>query len=74
MISKGPKNMEEDLLTERERKMAEFCRDSCPVCRRARRKQKGLSFWFVTRTEEGICPCCQAHEKVYGKKAHERAE
>ena len=44
---------------------------SCPVCRQARQKQRGLAFWFVKRVESKACPYCQAYEKVYGRKAHE---
>ncbi len=56
--------------TEKDRKMAEFCL-TCPVCSRARKKQRGLTFWFVRNIEGGFCPYCQAYERVYGKKAHE---
>ena len=57
-------------ITERDRQMAEKCR-TCPVCKSARHKQRGLAFWFVKRIEGRFCPNCQAYEKVYGKKAHE---
>ncbi len=50
--------------------MAQKCLE-CPVCRRARRKQRGLAYFFVKRIEQGICPYCQAYERVYGRKAHE---
>lgn len=43
----------------------------CPLCRRARAKQRGAAFWFVRRIEGGLCPYCRAYEKVYGRKAHE---
>ena len=62
--------MEPTEITEKDRKQAEACA-SCPVCRRARRKQRGLAFWFVKTVESGICPNCRAYEKVYGRKAHE---
>ena len=57
-------------ITEKDRKMAQKCVD-CPVCERARVKQKGLAYLFVKFIEGGICPYCAAYEKVYGKKAHE---
>ena len=57
-------------ITERDRKRAQVCLE-CPVCNWARRKQKGLVFWFVTRVESRLCPNCKAYERVYGRKAHE---
>jgi hypothetical protein len=62
--------MQNDAITERERKLAKQCLE-CPLCKRARKKQKGLIFWFVKKLESGICPACKAYEKVYGRKAHE---
>ncbi len=50
--------------------MAKRCVE-CPVCRQARKQQKGFAFWFVKNIENGICPYCAAYERVYGKKAHE---
>lgn len=44
---------------------------NCAICRRARRKQKGLAYELVRRVEERICPFCRAYERVYGRKAHE---
>jgi len=52
------------------RKMAERCLE-CPVCRHARKKQKGPVFWFVRTIESDLCPWCKAYEEVYGRKAHE---
>ena len=57
-------------ITDRDRKMAERC-GSCTACRHARRKQRGLIFWFVKHIENGVCPFCAAYEKVHGRKAHE---
>ena len=57
-------------ISEKDRARAEQCL-SCPVCQRARRKQRGLLFWFVKRVEGRICPACQAYERVYERKAHE---
>jgi hypothetical protein len=62
-----------DMVTEKERALAAKCM-SCPVCKRARRKQRGIAFWFVKHLEGGICPACKAYEKVYGRKAHEPIE
>jgi hypothetical protein len=57
-------------ITEADLKKAAVC-ESCPVCRRARQKQRGLAFWFVKHIEGGFCPACAAYEKVHGRKAHE---
>jgi hypothetical protein len=62
--------MQTDTITEKERKLAEQCL-RCPVCKRARAKQRGLIFWFVKKLESGICPACKAYEKIYNRKAHE---
>jgi Zn ribbon nucleic-acid-binding protein len=59
-----------ETITEEDRKKAESCLN-CPVCSHARKTQRGLAFWFVKNVEGGICPACQAYEKVYGRKAHE---
>jgi len=58
-------------ITEKDRKKAQKCLE-CPVCKHARKKQKGILFWFVKKIESGICPYCKAYEKVYGKKASAR--
>ena len=57
-------------ITEKDREMGQRC-VTCPVCKRARNKQSGLAYWFVKHIENGLCPYCQAYERVYGKKAHE---
>ncbi len=57
-------------ITAKQRKLASQCKD-CPLCQRARVKQRGLAYWFVRRIEGGLCPACKAYEKVYGRKAHE---
>ena len=59
-------------LSDRDRARAQRCVE-CPVCTRARRKQRGLAFWLVKRVESRLCPFCQAYEKVYGRKSHEPA-
>ena len=62
--------MQTDTITEKDRKLAKQCLE-CPLCKRARFKQKGLIFWFVKKLEGSICPACKAYEKVYNRKAHE---
>jgi hypothetical protein len=49
---------------------AKFCKDKCPVCKRARAKGKGFLYWFV-KIERKICPNCKAYEKVFNKPAYE---
>jgi hypothetical protein len=56
--------------SDKDRKLAQVC-VHCPVCTRARRKQRGVAFWLVKRVEVGLCPFCKAYERVYGRKAHE---
>lgn len=53
-----------------DRTLARVC-VNCPVCRRARRTQKGAAFELVRRVESRVCPFCRAYERVYGRKAHE---
>ena len=62
--------MNQQTITDQDRAMAQFC-VKCPLCRNARREQKGLFFWFVKSIEGGLCPYCKAYERVYGRKAHE---
>ncbi len=62
--------MSAQTITEQDRAMAQKCLE-CAVCKRARHKQRGLAFWFVKHIEGGMCPYCQAYERVYGRKAHE---
>jgi Zn ribbon nucleic-acid-binding protein len=62
--------MSDSVITEEDRKLAQKCVE-CTVCNRARKKQKGLAYWFVKFIEGGLCPMCKAYEKVYGRKAHE---
>lgn len=59
-----------DATTEQDREMARKCM-ACPICKRARRKQRGIAFWFVKTIEGSLCPNCKAYERVYGRKAHE---
>jgi transposase-like protein len=50
---------------------AKVC-EGCPVCKKARRDQKGIAYLFVRFLEGGVCPYCQAYERVNGRKAHAR--
>lgn len=52
--------------------MAQAC-VLCPVCRRARKKQRGAAFKMVQAVEVHLCPFCKAYERVHGRKAHEPA-
>lgn len=52
------------------RQLAALCL-ACPVCRQARKRQRGAAFWLVKRVESHLCPACRAYERVYGRKAHE---
>jgi len=58
-------------ISEKDRLMAQQCL-TCPMCKRARKKQKGFFFWFVKTVEGDYCPMCKAYERVYGKKPHEK--
>jgi len=62
--------MIETSATQKDKQMAKRC-VTCPVCSHARKKQRGIAFWFVKNIENGRCPYCAAYERVYGKKAHE---
>ncbi|MFC1541659.1 hypothetical protein ACFL50_04320 [Candidatus Latescibacterota bacterium] len=61
--------VDDTTITEKDRARAQKCLE-CYACKRARKKQKGLIFWFVKHIEGGICPYCKAYERVYGRKAH----
>lgn len=50
--------------------LAHVC-SQCPLCRAARRKQRGLAYQIVRRVESKLCPCCRAYARVHGRKAHE---
>jgi len=62
--------MNGETISEKDRKLAKICL-MCPVCKHARKKQRGIAFWFVKTIEGSICPNCKAYERVYGRKAHE---
>ena len=62
--------MSKQEITILDRRLARLC-ELCPICRHASHHQQGLAYAFVKNVEAGICPFCQAYERVYGKKAHE---
>jgi len=51
------------------KKKADFCKYTCPVCTRARKKGKGFLYTMV-KLERKFCPYCRAYEQVYGKPAY----
>ena len=55
-----------------DRVLANVCLN-CPVCRRARRSQRGVAFEVVRKIGGRVCPFCRAYERVFGRKAHERS-
>ena len=58
--------------TEKDKQMAQHCIE-CPVCTRARKKQRGIAFALVKTVETRVCPFCRAYERVTGRKPHEPA-
>ena len=48
--------------------LAKVCA-GCPVCRHARRRQRGIVCWLVSRVGARLCPFCRAYERVHGRKA-----
>ncbi|MBI9016172.1 MAG: hypothetical protein JEZ07_02810 [Phycisphaerae bacterium] len=54
-------------------RLAKVC-ENCLVCKQARKKQKGFSFWFVKNIDSKVCPFCKAYEKVHGHKSFEKDE
>ncbi len=55
---------------EKMRKSADFCRNTCPICKHARRRGRGLLYHLV-RLEGKLCPHCRDYRKVYGRPAHQ---
>jgi uncharacterized protein CbrC (UPF0167 family) len=55
-------------ITRLDRALANLCRN-CPVCQRARRYQRGLAFWLVTKVETKLCPFCRAYKRVYQRSS-----
>ncbi len=50
---------------------ANFCKNVCPICTTARKKQKGAAYWFVKNVDRKVCPFCKSYESVYGRLPHE---
>jgi len=57
-------------ISEDMKKKAKICLE-CAVCSAARKKQKGLAYWFVKLIDRTFCPYCKAFEKVFGQRAYE---
>jgi hypothetical protein len=66
---KFPKSPSEILVDPRTMARAKFCKETCPICRYARKKGKGIAFQLV-RMEGRLCPFCRAYEQVYRKQAY----
>jgi len=62
--------MSQTTITALDRKLARVCAN-CPVCRHARKTQRGLAFGLVKKVETRVCPFCRAYAKVTGRKSHE---
>jgi hypothetical protein len=50
--------------------LAKVCLN-CPVCRRARKKQRGIAYGLVKRVESRICPFGRSYARVHNRKPHE---
>jgi hypothetical protein len=70
MPEEGYSVMEQRPITAMDRFLAGVC-GTCPVCRHARKTQRGAAYSFVRTIEAGACPFCLAYERVHGRKAHE---
>ena len=44
---------------------------ACPICSRARDRQKGLAYLFTKYIDRKLCPNCKALEQVTGQLAYE---
>jgi len=53
-----------------DRALARVCLN-CPICRRARKQQRGMAYWLTSKVESRFCPFCRAYERVYGRQAHQ---
>lgn len=47
-----------------------FCSNRCPICTRARKKEKG-GLYMLVKMERKVCPYCRSYEKVYNRPAYE---
>jgi hypothetical protein len=50
--------------------LAKVC-ENCPVCQRARRKQRGLAYALVKKVEGAVCPFGRAYGRVHNRQSHE---
>ncbi len=62
--------MKSKTATQWDKALAGVC-TKCPVCRQARKRQRGAAFWLTSKVETRLCPFCRAYERVFGRKAHE---
>ncbi len=53
--------------------MARFCKNTCPVCTRARKQGKGALYQIV-KIERHVCPMCRCYEKVYDVPSHQKSK
>jgi hypothetical protein len=54
----------------RDQMLAKVC-TNCPVCRHARKNQRGLAYGLVKKIEGRICLFGRSYERVTGRKSHE---
>lgn len=52
------------------RTLAKVC-VNCPVCRRARKRQRGMAYGLVKGVEGRVCPFGRAYARVYERRPHE---
>ena len=53
-----------------DQKLAKVC-ENCPVCRQARRKQRGVAYALVKKVEGAVCPFGRSYSRVHRRKPHE---
>lgn len=57
-----------------QRGLAKFCKDRCPICRRARAKQRGVAYVLTRYIDAPVCPACRSYKAVYGRASYEPEE
>jgi rubrerythrin len=62
--------VEDQPVSKLDRVLAKVCWH-CPMCRRARQRQRGAAFWLVQQVETRVCPFCRAYARVHGRQPHE---
>ena len=50
--------------------LAKVC-ENCPVCQRARRKQRGLAYGLVKKIEGALCLFGRSYGRVHNRQPHE---